>query len=144
MTWALGGGLLTLAAAFVALAFLSRKDNRELVLAQKAIGDANDMADQYRSERDVLRAHLDLAERRLADEQQLRIAAEAQRNEAQQRAQSCLREHIKDATDDEIRRITNDVFGFLRVPKAGATAAKDGAGGTTDVQPAGPAKRGAS
>lgn len=143
MTWALAGGLLALTAAFIALAFLNRKDNRELVMAQRAIGDAGDLADLYRSERDVLQANLDITERQLADERALRVSAETQRNEAQQRAQQCLRDHIKDATDDEIRRITNAVFApFLRVSKTGAATAADGAGGTAGVPPAGVAGSG--
>lgn len=145
MTWALGGGLLAVTAAFIAMAFLNRKDNRELVMAERSLADAGDLADLFKHERDVLQARVDLAERQLADEQQLRIATETQRNEAQARAQGCLREHIKDATDDEIRRIADDVFGpFLRVSQAGATSAQDGAGGTAKVQPAGPTKSGAA
>lgn len=90
---------------------------------------ARDMLDKERERADAaegdLRAETSahaVTSEMLDVEQDLRSIAEAQRNEAQRRVHDLLRQHMRDATDDEIRALTADAFrsplGVVSVPEA--------------------------
>lgn len=51
-----------------------------------------------------------VTQRELEQERQLRGVAEAQRNEAQRKTRDLLREHAKDASDDEISEMVAGAF----------------------------------
>lgn len=95
--WLLGGGLVASSGAFIALAFLNRKDNRELVMAQKTISDTQSLANEYKAQRDQKAAALDVTSAELAETKERLASAESQRDDAWRLAREEIAKHIMDS-----------------------------------------------
>jgi hypothetical protein len=88
-----------------------------LVGAMREQLGARDLLDKEREELRHVRGDLDtetaahaVDTKRLVIADNLRFVAEAQRNEALRRVTELLRQHMRTATDDEIRALTDEAF----------------------------------
>lgn len=86
-------------------------------LANKRADAVRDLLDGERvvrveaeHQRDVALVALSVANDQLGIERNLRAIAETQRNEAQRKARDLLRQHMRTATDDEIRETVADLL----------------------------------
>lgn len=110
LLWLLGGGLVSVSLAFVTLAFLNRRDGRELIAA-------HDMLDKEREETRAVRNELALeiaahavTEDSLRKEKDLRASAESQRNDAYRMARDQIVERLKKAKVADANHLIADLL----------------------------------
>lgn len=97
------GGLITMAVWY-------RGANEQIGNLRDTMTANDAVSDAYQYERDNAVAELAQSKEKLAKAETLRAIAEAQRNDAQGRLRVVLREHMEDASDDEIRELVSSVF----------------------------------
>lgn len=97
--------------SFITLAFLNRKDNRELVMSNRLASDKDKLLTIATRRADDAQSELNATRGRLAKEHVLRSVAEAKLQTAKKRVFELIRAHAGDATDDEVRQLTADAFG---------------------------------
>lgn len=110
MEWLLGGGSLLFGAAFVAMAFLNRKDNRETLAARDLLDGEREELRKVRGELNVETAAHAETRRLLAKEKDLRAVAESQRNQAFQEARDYLVAKLKKSKIADVERFIADLL----------------------------------
>lgn len=111
LEWLGLSGALLFAGTAVTFGFLSRKDNRELVMSNRLASDKDKLLTIQTRRADDALSELNATRGRLAKEHVLRSVAEAKLNTAKKRVFELIRAHAGDATDDEVRQLTADAFG---------------------------------
>jgi hypothetical protein len=118
LAWMLGAGLVAVAAAFVTLAFLNRKDGRELLAARDLLDGERAEHRKTHGELDVETAAHAVTSDLLRKEKELRASAESQRNEAYRTARDQIVERIQKAKVADANRIVADLLNMpIVVPK---------------------------
>ena len=102
LVWALGVGLVLATGAVVTLALLSRKDSRALIAASDLLNGERKVSAEHKHRHETTAAELNTAKDLLEHETNRRAIAEAQRNAAIERVGRLLRQHMPNATNEEI------------------------------------------
>jgi hypothetical protein len=110
MTYAFLGALFLVTSAFITLAFLNRKDGRELIAARDMLDKEREETRKVRGELAVETAAHAVTSDELRKEKILRAGAEAQRNEAYRTARDHFVERIKKAKVADANHLIADLL----------------------------------
>lgn len=105
-----GGGTLLFGVAFIVLTFKSRGDVRELIAAGDLLDAEHKKSDVLTAERDLARGDLAATKKKLEQEQQLRIAVEAQRDNGEAAYIELLTKNSEGMTNEQLTALTKKAF----------------------------------
>jgi CRISPR/Cas system CMR subunit Cmr4 (Cas7 group RAMP superfamily) len=110
VTWALVSIAGLLALMLTSTGVWLHAEISEGKLLRDSLDQEQRLSFEYQHERDVMVAKLKVAEDLLAQEKNLRVIAESQRNAAQQKARAYLAQHLVTASENEITDVVQELF----------------------------------